>query len=158
MFRAIVILVLILYYADATRLLDRPLTEKVARFSASAPPELLNEFDGMVSRLGVDRSKALQMAMRDFLAGHSWQRAEGTVAGTITFVYDHNVPDLEESLTDLQHHHMGVISSSMHVHLDENDCLTVIAVRGGAGEIRELADEITGSRGVKQARVAIVRP
>jgi CopG family nickel-responsive transcriptional regulator len=71
-------------------------------------------------------------------------------------VYDHEVKGLETELTETQHHHAAMISSTMHIHLGERDCLEAIAVKGKASEIRKLSDELTTKRGVKILKAMIV--
>lgn len=129
----------------------------VSRFGVSVPPELLTEFDKTIARMGYDRSKAIQLAMRNFLAEYMWKyEEEGVAAGTVTIIYDHEVKGLEESLTDIQHLCRNVISSAMHVHLDERNCLLVIAVKGKIKEIQNLAKELVSKRGIKQLKLATV--
>jgi len=127
----------------------------VSRFGVSVPPELLREFDEAVTRMGYDRSKAIQLAMRNFLTEYKWKlKEEGVASGTMTIIYDHEVKGLEERLTDTQHLYRNIISSTMHVHLDEGNCLLVIAVKGEVKEIQNLAKELMSERGIKQLRLA----
>ena len=127
----------------------------VSRFSVSVPHALLNEFDGVVERMGYDRSKAIQLAIRKFLTEYRWKyEGEGVAAGTMTIIYDHDVKGLEEILTDTQHHHRSIINSSMHVHLDERSCLLVIAVKGQVKTIQNLGKELMSRRGINQLKLA----
>ena len=128
----------------------------VVRFSVSVPPDLLKEFDEVVSRIGIDRSKAIQRAMRDFLTEYKWEKEKGTVAGTITLIYDHEVRGLDESLTDVQHHYLNVIISTMHIHIDERNCLLAIAVKGSANSLQSLINELRAKRGIKQLKIVSV--
>lgn len=73
-------------------------------------------------------------------------------------VYNHEVKGLEETLTDVQYRFETLISSAMHVHLDERNCLEIIAVRGEIKEIQALAQELMTKRGVKQLKQATVMP
>jgi len=131
----------------------------VTRFGVSVPPELLKEFDQTIERMGYDRSKAIQLAMRNFLTEYMWKyEGEGVAAGTMTIIYDHEVRGLEESLTDIQHFCRNIISSTTHIHLDEKNCLLVIAVKGEVKAIRNLAEELMSKRGVKQLKLATVTP
>lgn len=131
-------------------------TEHVSRFTISAPSSLVEEFNAVIERIGFDRSKAVQTAMRNFLAEWKWSsQPTGVMTGGIVTVYDHRVGGVEEALTHLQHHSQGIISSTMHVHLDEQNCLEIIAVKGGTKAIRELAEGIMKKRGVKQIKLAI---
>jgi len=127
----------------------------VARFSVSVDPDLLDEFDETVNRMGYTRSSAIQMAMRGFLTDHKWTvEKEATVAGAITMIYEHEVGGLTDTLTHIQHHHIDVISSTTHVHLDKHNCLEIIAVKGAVKEIQSLAKKLRTTRGIKQLKIA----
>lgn len=127
----------------------------VARFSVSVPPDLLNEFDEIISSIGYNRSSAIQVAMRHFLTEHRWTvEQKGTVAGAITMIYDHDVRELMETLTEIQHHYIRGISSTTHVHLDEHTCLEIIAFKGDVNMIKNLAEKLMTTRGIKQLKVA----
>jgi len=89
----------------------------VARISISLPPELLEEFDSLIEKLGHDRSKAIQQAMRYFLTEYRWKYEErGLAVGTITLIYDHDVRGLESKLTHIQHQATQIIASTTHIH------------------------------------------
>lgn len=129
----------------------------VSRFGVSVPPDLLTKFDDTIARMGYDRSKAIQLAMRNFLTEYRWEHEEeGVVAGTMTIIYDHEVKGLEESLTDTQHLYRNIIGSTMHIHLDERNCLLVIAVKGEVKNIQNLATELMSKRGLKQLKLATI--
>ncbi|MCP8315845.1 MAG: nickel-responsive transcriptional regulator NikR [archaeon] len=131
----------------------------VSRISISLPPDLLDEFDRMIKQMGYDRSKAIQASIRNFLTENKWMHEEkGIVMGALAMIYDHEVKGLEKSLTDSQHLYSDIISSSMHIHLDERNCLEIIAVKGKVEFIRDLTQELMSKRGVKQIRLAIVTP
>ncbi|MGQ9460450.1 MAG: nickel-responsive transcriptional regulator NikR [Candidatus Bathyarchaeaceae archaeon] len=133
---------------------------KIVRVGVTFPPDLLNDLDEAVDRMGYDnRSKAIQDAVRSFLTEHRLlQKQKGKSAGVIVMIYDHEVKGLEDALIETQHKYSNVICSSMHVHLSEQECLEAIAVNGDADEIRELAQELTTKKGVKQVRSTIVSP
>jgi len=104
-----------------------------------------------------DRSKAVQTAMRNFLSEWKWTREnKGIMTGGIVTVYDHEVRGIEEALTDIQHHNQTIISSTMHIHLDDRNCLEMIAVRGEVKAVQNLAQELVRQRGVKQTKLALV--
>ncbi|UCH79403.1 MAG: nickel-responsive transcriptional regulator NikR [Candidatus Coatesbacteria bacterium] len=127
------------------------------RFGVSLAEELLAEFDELISRKGyASRSEAIRDLLRDYLAEEAWRAGRGPAVGTVTLVYDHHVPDLQEKLTGLQHEGADVVVSSLHVHLDRHRCLEVLVVRGRADEIRALADRLIGARGVKHGKLTLV--
>jgi len=129
----------------------------VSRISVSIDPGLLWEFDEVIHRIGYNRSTAVELAMRDFLTEHKWKDLEGTLAGVITMLYDHHTGGVMEVLTHLQHEYMDIINSSTHIHLDHDNCLEILAVRGDASKIKELADVLGVTRGVQQIRVSLMR-
>ncbi|PUA31074.1 MAG: nickel-responsive transcriptional regulator NikR [Candidatus Terraquivivens tikiterensis] len=128
----------------------------VARVSISIPPDLLKELDSMLEKVGYDRSRAVQIAIRNFLTEYRWVHEQGEVAGALLLLYDHKRRGVEESLTDIQHEHGSVITSTMHIHLDEDNCLEIVAVRGSSRSIKELAEKMMREKGVKQLKLAIL--
>ena len=129
----------------------------VSRISVSIDPQLLEEFDETIHRIGYNRSTAVQLAMRDFLTEHKWKDLEGTLAGVITMMYDHHIGGVTEELTHLQHDYIGIINSSTHIHLDHDNCLEILAVRGDTSKIKKLAEVLSVTRGVQQIRVSLMR-
>lgn len=137
------------------------MTEKgVSRISVSLPLELLRDFDEIIKSIGyVDRSKAIRAAMRSFISESKLMHEEQEVmAGALIIVYDHQVKGLEETLTDIQHYFEQTVRSTMHIHLDERNCLEIIAVKGQAKDIQDLAKELTTKTGVKQLKQAVITP
>jgi len=130
--------------------------EPVARFSISLPHPLLDQLDQMSREKGYDnRSLAIADMIRDSLVEHRQKFGSEEIAGTITLVYDHHKHNLQSVLTDIQHDHEDVIISTVHVHLDHQNCLEVILVRGKAGPIRKIADELIAAKGVKHGKLTV---
>jgi len=131
---------------------------KIIRVGVTFPPDLLRDFDEIIGKIGYDsRSKAVQDAVRMFVSEKKWlQEEKGIHAGVLMMVYDHEVRELESALTHIQHHHTHVISSTMHIHLSERDCLEAIAVKGDVDEIRKLSDKLIAKRGVKILKTMLV--
>jgi len=94
------------------------------------------------------------MARRE-LVEHRTERGDGEIAGTITLVYDHHKRHLQALLTDLQHDNLQAIVSTLHVHLDHDNCLEVLVVRGNAEAIKKLADSLISAKGVKHGKLSI---
>lgn len=110
----------------------------------------------MTREKGYDnRSLAIADMIRAQLVEHQQQKGAGEIAGTITIVYDHHRHHLQDLLTDLQHEHREVIISALHCHLDHDNCLEVLAVRGKASKIKQLADELIAAKGVKHGKLTI---
>ena len=130
--------------------------QKVTRFSVSLPAPLAWDLNKMCKEKGYDnRSLAVADMIRAHLVEHREQLGRGEIAGSITLVYDHHRHHLQELLTDLQHDHREVIISALHCHLDHDNCLEILAVRGKASEIKKLADELIAAKGVKHGKLTI---
>jgi CopG family transcriptional regulator, nickel-responsive regulator len=131
---------------------------KVTRIGVTIPPDLLKDFDEIIKKMGYEsRSKAIQDSVRLFVSERKWLKEEDTnQTGIILMVYDHDAKNLDSELTEAQHEHSKIITSTMHIHVSEHDCLEAIAVKGKASEIRHLSDELTTRRGVKILKTTIV--
>ncbi|MEI8064520.1 MAG: nickel-responsive transcriptional regulator NikR [Verrucomicrobiota bacterium] len=130
--------------------------DSVVRFSVSLARSLARELDQMTAEKGYDnRSLAIADMIRAHLVEHRQQMGAGEIAGSITLVYDHHRHHLQDLLTDLQHEHREVIISSLHCHLDHDNCLEVLAVRGKSAAIKKLADEMIAAKGVKHGKLTI---
>ncbi|ASJ11914.1 nickel-responsive transcriptional regulator NikR [Thermococcus thioreducens] len=129
---------------------------KITRFGVSVPSELLEKFDRIITEKGyVNRSEAIRDMMRDFIVRHEWEEGDRDVAGTITIVYNHDEADVVKELLDLQHDYVDEIISSLHVHMDEHNCLEVVVVRGKATRIKEIAERLISLKGVKHGKLVM---
>jgi len=124
------------------------------------PSDLLERFDDHIKRLGYEnRSKAMQDAMQSLITESKWMCEQmGRGIGALAILYSHEVKGLEEELTNVQHHFEETVCSSMHIHLDAENCLEIIAVKGKAEDVKSLAQELKARKGVKELKLAIVTP
>ena len=88
-----------------------------------------------------------------------WTSSTGSLRSaaipTVTLVYDHHVRLLNEKLTGIQHDFHHSILSTLHVHLDHDNCLEVLVLRGRASEVRKVADALISTKGVKHGRLTM---
>ena len=128
----------------------------VARFSISLPAELAGQLDRMTRQKGYDnRSLAVADMIRAHLVEHQQQFGDKEIAGTITLLYDHHKQHVQAALTDIQHDHHEVIIATLHVHLDHDNCMELLAVRGKAAVIKRIADELIAAKGVKHGKLTV---
>ncbi|GAB4541857.1 MAG: nickel-responsive transcriptional regulator NikR [Thermodesulfovibrionia bacterium] len=126
------------------------------RFGISLDGALLKRFDAQISRKGYkNRSEAIRDLIRDSLVREEWEDGNKETVGTITIVYSHDKRELADALIDLQHNFYTSILSSLHIHLDEHNCLEAIVVKGRANEIRKIADRLIGMKGVKHGKITL---
>jgi len=129
---------------------------ELVRFGVSMSKHLLIAFDDIISRKGyATRSQAIRDVIRDYVVDREWEQGNAEVAGTITLIYDHHTRGLNDQLLDIQHDHHKVILSTMHVHIDKDNCLEVLVVKGKAPEISLITDQLICLRGVKHGKLTI---
>lgn len=130
-------------------------TQKTTRFAVSLDFDLLEKFDQVIEKQGYNnRSEAIRDLIRDKLVIHNWDENEKTL-GTITLIYNHHLYSLSEEITNIQHEYHSFIISSMHLHLDHDNCLEIIAVKGRAEKVRRLADALISMKGVKHGKLTL---
>lgn len=137
-----------------------PQKMKVTRFSVSLPPPLLKRLDETWKNMQYeDRSKAIHDAVRSFISEFEWmQKDSGQITGAVLVLYYLDKPGLLDEITKVQHQFRNVISSTTHLHLEENKCLEMIAVKGNTQEVRSLTQTLMTKKGVKQVKVAALAP
>ena len=130
--------------------------DALCRFSLSMGRDLVSQLDAMVAAKGYgSRSQAVADMVRAHLVEHYGQTGSHEIAGTITLVYDHHKPNIQALLTDIQHDHSEVTLAAMHVHLDHHNCLEVLAVRGRADAVRQVADRLIAAKGIKHGKLTV---
>jgi CopG family nickel-responsive transcriptional regulator len=77
------------------------------------------------------------------------------VAGSIVLVYNHHKRELVAKLTDIEHDFHNIILSSQHIHLDHENCLEIIAIKGTPSEIEELRNRLGATKGVKHCSLTM---
>lgn len=129
--------------------------DKIVRFAVSLDNQLLRDFDTMSARQNyASRSEAVRDLIRDHLVEQDWDDKVDAM-GTVTLVYDHHTRELTEKLTDTQHQFHQLVLSTLHVHLDHDNCLEVLVVKGRGRDIRMLADRLVSTKGVKHGKLTI---
>ena len=129
---------------------------ETVRFGVSLDSDLLEKFDALCERQGCpSRSEALRDIIRDALVQDSLHSETADAAGVLSLIYDHHVRDLSRKLTERQHDAHGLIVTTLHVHLDHHNCLEILVLKGKAGELRELADQLRSIRGVTHGTFSI---
>lgn len=128
------------------------------RISMSLPHELLEAFDRACEKNGYrDRSKALQAAMRTFIAEFETSLRAGNVVGSIVLIYNHETKGADEAITEASHRHRQSILSSLHAHIDEAHCLSALLVRGKVQDITVLEGLLKKQKGIMQVKSSYLK-
>ncbi len=129
---------------------------ELVRFGVSIPEDLLEKFDVLIADKGyTNRSEAIRDLIRDRLVEDEWGESEHEVVGTVTVVYNHEKSDLAQKLTEIQHKQHQLMISSVHVHLDQHNCLEVLIVRGSSEAVKRVGQLLISTRGVKHGKITM---
>jgi CopG family nickel-responsive transcriptional regulator len=127
--------------------------DECIRFGVSLPKKLLDDFDRDNEKRGyANRSEAIRDLIRNRLVEAEWEEAQGESAAAVVLVYDHHKRGVTEVLTQQQHDHHELIISSMHAHLDHDNCMEVVLLRGAAPDIQSVAEKLASAKHVKLGR------
>lgn len=128
---------------------------EITRFGVSLEKRLLLRFDRLIKeRKYTNRSEALRDLIRQELIKREW-RQDKEIAGAITLIYNHHKRELLSKITDIQHDFQKVIISTQHIHLDHDNCLEIVAVKGNPGEVQRLTDTLKSIKGVKHGTLSM---
>jgi CopG family transcriptional regulator, nickel-responsive regulator len=135
------------------------MAERLSRIGVSIDTELLKRFDSHAASKGYEnRSEAFRDLIRDRLVDSIVVAPNALVVGTVTLIYNHHTRLLPEKLTDIQHDHHEIIISNLHAHLDHENCLEVIVLRGKSKDVQTLADRLISTKGVLHGRLVMSSP
>lgn len=128
------------------------------RVSISLDDDLLLKFDGYMRRKGyVNRSEAIRDLLRDRLE-RDQERPDGAThaVGCLSYVYNHHQRELARRLTEAQHAHHSYVLSTLHVHLDHENCLEVVVLNGETESLRRFAETTMAETGVRHGRLHLI--
>jgi len=128
---------------------------EIYRFGISLEKQLINSFDRLIKEKNyTNRSEAIRDLIRQELVKKEWEK-NNNIAGAITLIYDHHREGLTNSLLDIQHNFRKLIISSQHIHIDCDNCLEIIAIKGESKEALELANMIKSLKGIKHVTLSM---
>ncbi|TMA09428.1 MAG: nickel-responsive transcriptional regulator NikR [Deltaproteobacteria bacterium] len=127
---------------------------QVTRFGVSLEDGLLRSFDRSIAEMGyANRSEAIRDLIRDHLVQRKVSKGNEEIIGIASLVYDHRTHRLGDILADMQHKAKVAINASLHIHLDEHNCLEVIVIRGEAQKVHEVAGKLIATKGVENGKL-----
>jgi len=128
------------------------------RITVSLDATLAAEFDQLIAERGYrNRSEAMRDLLRAHLEQARQQRgAAGHCVASLSYVYNHHQRDLAERLTALQHGQHDLTVATLHAHLDHENCLESVVLRGPTAAVRGFADALIAERGVRHGQLNLI--
>lgn len=128
------------------------------RFTISLDNQLSKQFDDLMRIRGyTNRSEAIRDLIREKLETERLKEEnDGYCIATLSYIYDHHASDLASRITAAQHDHHDLTLSSMHVHMDHDNCLEVVILRGTTQRVKSFADFVMATRGIRHGKLHMV--
>lgn len=128
------------------------------RFTISLDESLAKQFDQLIAARGYsNRSEAVRDLIRGAIeSDRQREGAAGHCVANLSYVYNHHERELAERLTALQHAHHDLTVAAMHTHLDHENCLESVVLKGPTRQVREFADALIAERGVRHGKLNVI--
>jgi len=125
----------------------------------SLTEELAKQFDEFIRDKGyTNRSEAMRDLIRERLEQERLKSPEdsGYCVAALTYVYNHHELDLAGRLAASHHEHHDLTLATQHVHLDHDNCLETVLLRGPVKAVRAFADGVIAERGVRHGKLHMI--
>ena len=128
------------------------------RITITIEDDLLAEIDAAAKDRGYqNRSEIIRdLARAGLLQGAQDEAPSGSCVAALVYVYDHAARDLSKRLVQNFHGHHDLSLATLHVHLDDDSCMEVTALKGATGDVQHFADHIIAERGVRYGRLVMI--
>ena len=128
------------------------------RFTISLDNTLANAFDALIKERGyTTRSEAVRDILRSHLQISEQKRNQkGACVAALSYVYNHHQRELSERLASIQHAHHDLTISTTHAHLDHDECLETVMLKGSVNRVREFADDVIAETGVRHGQLNLI--
>ncbi len=128
------------------------------RLTISLDESLAEAFDQFAEAHGYqNRSEAVRDLIRDRLEQERLQGPQSQhCIASVSYIYNHHERELASRLVSLQHAHHDLSMSTMHVHLDHEECMETVVLRGHVEAVSSFADALIAERGVRHGKVNLI--
>ncbi|MDH5544206.1 MAG: nickel-responsive transcriptional regulator NikR [Gammaproteobacteria bacterium] len=128
------------------------------RFTMSLEDDLAAQFDEFIKEKGYsNRSEAMRDLIRTRIEKERLNSdTQGACVATLSYVYNHHESELASRLTSAHHDHHDLTMSTTHVHLDHDNCLEMVILRGKISDVQQFSDSVMAVRGVRHGSLHMV--
>jgi len=124
----------------------------------SLEDDLAAQFDEFIKEKGYsNRSEAMRDLIRTRIEKERLNSdTQGACVATLSYVYNHHESELASRLTSAHHDHHDLTMSTTHVHLDHDNCLEMVILRGKISDVQQFSDSVMAVRGVRHGSLHMV--
>lgn len=132
---------------------------ELMRIGVSIPDTLLEKFDKILDkRCYSSRSEGIRDAIRNYIKHYEWMNeVNGERIGVVTMIYCHDHKGLINNMTGAQREYVGLIRSSLHVYLDEDNWMEILTLRGDAKDIKGFTERMMSLKGIKYVKLNTIK-
>jgi CopG family nickel-responsive transcriptional regulator len=129
------------------------------RVTVSLDEDLARDFDNLLrDQAYQSRSEAVRDLVRSAVEARRLQGdGPGDCVASLSYIYNHHTRALAQRLNEMAHEHHDLVVATTHVHLDHDDCLETVILKGPITLVRGFADLVQAERGVRFADLNLVR-
>lgn len=128
------------------------------RITISIDDALAREFDAVIRAKGyVNRSEAMRDVLRQYVESYRLKTSPvANCVASVSYVFNHHERDLARRVTSLQHDHHDLTIASMHAHLDADNCIETVLLRGKTDRVQAYASRMLAETGIKHGSVNLI--
>ncbi|MGB5830652.1 MAG: nickel-responsive transcriptional regulator NikR [Thiohalocapsa sp.] len=128
------------------------------RMTITLDDELVQEFEAYLADHGYhNRSEAIRDLIRARLDIERLTRQpQGECVANLSYVYNHHERELASRLTRAHHDQHDLAVSTLHVHLDHDNCMEIVVLRGPATQVRAFANAVIAEPGVRHGKLSVL--
>lgn len=128
------------------------------RLTISVDDDLAETFETLVREKGYhNRSEAFRDLLRRELEEDRVSKGVARYCvATLSYVFNHHERHLASRLTAVQHEHHDVTVSSMHAHLDHDQCIETLILRGRTATVTAFAQSVIAETGVRHGKLHVI--
>jgi CopG family transcriptional regulator, nickel-responsive regulator len=137
------------------RIASPPWEIKMQRVTITVDDDLTAELDRfMAARSYANRSEAIRDLARSGLQQAATEVASARqCVAALVYMYDHETRELPQRLARDFHERHDLAQTTLHVHLDHDNCLEITVLKGRGSDVQQFADHIIAERGVRHGHV-----
>jgi CopG family nickel-responsive transcriptional regulator len=128
------------------------------RITITLDDQLTEEFEKFREERGyANRSEAVRDLIRERLDAERLEKSPpGDCLASLIYVYNHHERELAARMTKAHHAHHDLAVSTLHVHLDHDNCLEIVVLRGAMDRVRGFADAVIAQAGVRHGKLYLL--
>jgi len=128
------------------------------RMTITLDDDLVADFEKYLSENGYqNRSEAIRDLIRQRIGKQRLtQQPAGDCLANLSYVFNHHERELASRLTESHHAHHDLSIATLHVHLDHDNCMESVVLRGPVERVQAFANATIAQPGVRHGNLYVL--